>query len=85
MATDTREGRTSHYSKQSPWIGENKLSQVLFTSAITLELTLALTKLLTRHKNFADSAKFTVLIDQSARDLYFLPTSSGPQVPLLGL
>ena len=33
---------------------------------------LALTKPLTRHKNFADSVKFTVLIDLSARDLYFL-------------
>ena len=44
-----------------------------------LHFGLALTKLLTRHtqKNFADSAKFTVLIDLFARDPYFLPTSSG--------
>ena len=30
-------------------------------------------ELLTRHKNFADSANFTVPIDLSARDPLFLP------------
>lgn len=34
-----------------------------------------LAELLTRHKNFPYSAKFIVLIDLSARDPHFLPTT----------
>ena len=57
----------------------DRMNQVFFTllcaCAIILRWNLhllKLTKLLTRHKNFADSAKFTVLIGLSARDPYIL-------------
>ena len=74
MATGTGEGGTSHYSKQNSKRSSSLVRDRYFYSAITLGFVLPCVDKTAVTKNFADSAKFTVLINLFARD----PTSFQP-------